>query len=124
MLTIYEIEEIRGVGDKLIKKIIREYGSYEKFEDSIRNYDIEKLMNIQGISQKIALDIIRKIHDNSENEFLKTEQSEKIYDEIITRILDFSNTDYARTRVLLLKPTTDYRNPKNGVRYYRKNQHT
>ncbi len=112
MLTIYEIEEIRGVGDKLIKKIIREYGSYEKFEDSIRNYDIEKLMNIQGISQKIALDIIRKIHDNSENEFLKTEQSEKIYDEIITRILDFSNTDYARTRVLLLKPTTDYKKIK------------
>lgn len=108
VLTIYEIEEIRGVGDKLIKKIIREYGSYEKFEDSVRNYDIEKLMNIQGISQKIALDIIRKIHDNSENEFLKTEQSEKIYDEIINRILDFSNTDYARTRVLLLKPTTDY----------------
>lgn len=112
MLTIYEIEEIRGVGDKLIKKIIREYGSYEKFEDSIRNYDIEKLMNIQGISQKIALDIIRKIHDNSENEFLKTEQSEKIYDEIINRILDFSNTDYARTRVLLLKPTTDYKKIK------------
>ncbi len=112
VLTIYEIEEIRGVGDKLIKKIIREYGSYEKFEDSIRNYDIEKLMNIQGISQKIALDIIRKIHDNSENEFLKTEQSEKIYDEIITRILDFSNTDYARTRVLLLKPTTDYKKIK------------
>ncbi len=112
VLTIYEIEEIRGVGDKLIKKIIREYGSYEKFEDSIRNYDIEKLMNIQGISQKIALDIIRKIHDNSENEFLKTEQSEKIYDEIINRILDFSNTDYARTRVLLLKPTTDYKKIK------------
>ncbi len=112
VLTIYEIEEIRGVGDKLIKKIIRKYGSYEKFEDSIRNYDIEKLMNIQGISQKIALDIIRKIHDNSENEFLKTEQSEKIYDEIITRILDFSNTDYARTRVLLLKPTTDYKKIK------------
>ena len=79
VLTIYEIEEIKGVGDKLIRKIIQKYGSYEKFEESIKNYDIEKLMNIQGISQKIALDIIRKIHKNDNNPFLKTEQSEKIY---------------------------------------------
>ena len=70
VLTIYEIEEIKGVGDKLIRKIIQKYGSYEKFEESIKNYDIEKLMNIQGISQKIALDIIRKIHKNDNNPFL------------------------------------------------------
>lgn len=108
VLTIYEIEEIKGVGDKLIRKIIQKYGSYEKFEESIKNYDIEKLMNIQGISQKIALDIIRKIHKNDNNPFLKTEQSEKIYNEIISKILDFANTDYAKTRVLLLSPTTDY----------------
>ena len=108
VLTIYEIEEIKGVGDKLIRKIIQTYGSYEKFEESIKNYDIEKLMNIQGISQKIALDIIRKIHKNDNNPFLKTEQSEKIYNEIISKILDFANTDYAKTRVLLLSPTTDY----------------
>jgi len=108
VLTIYEIEEIKGVGDKLIKKIIQTYGSYEKFEESIKNYDIEKLMNIPGISQKIALDIIRKIHKNDDNPFLKTEQSEKIYNEIINKILDFANTDYAKTRVLLLSPTTDY----------------
>ncbi len=69
-------------------------------------------MNIQGISQKIALDIIRKIHKNTTNDFIKTEQSEKIYDEIINKILNFTNTDYARTRVLLLKPTTDYQKIK------------
>lgn len=108
VLAIYEIEEIKGVGNKLIKKIIQRYGSYEKFEESIKNYDIEKLMNISGISQKIALDIIRKIHKNDTGEFLKTEQSKKIYDEIINKILDFANTDYARTRVLLLNPTTDH----------------
>ena len=108
VVTIYEIEEIKGVGNKLIKKIIQTYGSYEKFEESIKNYDIEKLMNIQGISQNISLDIIRKIHKNDTSAFLKTEQTKKIYDEIISKILDFANTDYARTRVLLLNPTTDY----------------
>ena len=108
MLTIYEIEEIKGVGSKLVKKIIEKYGSYEKFVESIENYEIDKLMNIQGISQKLALEIVRKIHGNKCNEFLKTEQSEKIYEDIITKMLDFTNTNYARTRILLMTPTTDY----------------
>ena len=108
MLTIYEIEEIKGVGEKLVKKIIQKYGSYEKFEESLENYEIEKLMSIPNLSQKLALEIIRKVLGNKNSDFLKTEQSQKIYDDIINKILTFANTDYARTRVLLLNPTTDY----------------
>lgn len=108
MLKIYEIEEIKGVGNKLVEKIIKNYGSYEEFEESIKNYDLEKLFKIQGISQKVALDIVRKIHGQDNSNFLKTEQSVKIYEDIITRIIEFANTDYARTRILLLNPTTDY----------------
>lgn len=91
-----------------MKKIIKNYGSYEEFEESIKNYDLEKLFKIQGISQKVALDIVRKIHGQDNSNFLKTEQSVKIYEDIITRIIEFTNTDYARTRILLLNPTTDY----------------
>ena len=40
VLTIYEIEEIKGVGEKLVKKIIQKYGSYEKFEESLENYEL------------------------------------------------------------------------------------
>lgn len=107
--TIYEIEEVKGVGEKLVKKIIKTYGSYENFDQSIKNYEIEKLMNIPGLSQNLALEIIRKVLGKRNTDFLKTEQSEKLYDDIITKILDFANTDYARTRVLLLNPTTDYK---------------
>lgn len=108
VLTIYEIEEIKGVGEKLVKKIIQKYGSYEKFEESLENYEIEKLMSIPNLSQKLALEIIRKVLGNKNSDFLKTEQSQKIYNDIISKILPFANTDYARTRVLLLNPTTDY----------------
>lgn len=107
--SIYEIEEIKGVGEKLVKKIIKEYGSYDKFVESIKNYEIDKLMNIQGISQKIALDIIRKIHGNDNNPFLQTKQAQTLYEDIITRILSFANTSYAMTRILLLNPSTDYK---------------
>ncbi|RAP53192.1 MAG: hypothetical protein BZ138_01660 [Methanosphaera sp. rholeuAM270] len=105
---IYEIEEIKGVGDKLIKKIMHEYGNHENFVKSIKNYEIERLMKIPGLSQKLALEIIRKIHGNDNRNFLKTEQSQKIYDDIITKIMEFANTDYSKTRILLLNPTTNY----------------
>ena len=84
---IYEIEEIKGVGNKLVKKIIKEYGSYEEFVKSVENYEIDQLMNIQGISQKLALEIIRKVHNHENSSFLKTEQSKKIYDEEIVKLL-------------------------------------
>ncbi len=74
----------------------------------MKNYDIDKLMNITGLSQKKALEIVRYIHGNKENNFLKTEQSQNIYEDIIKRIIEFANTDYARNRVLLLSPTTNY----------------
>lgn len=65
-------------------------------------------MSISGLSQKKALEIVRYIHGYREDEFLKTEQSQNLYNDIIKRILEFANTDYARNRVLLLTPTTDY----------------
>ena len=108
MLDIFEIEQIKGVGSKLIDKIIQSYGSYDVFVNSVLEYDIDKLMNIQGLSQKKALEIIRFIHGINEDNFIKTQQAQKIYEDIINKILEFTSTDYARNRVLLLNPTTDY----------------
>ena len=111
-LFIEKIEEIKGIGSKIINKIIQTYGSYDNFIESIKNYDIDKLMSISGLSQKKALEIVRYIHGYREDEFLKTEQSQNLYNDIIKRILEFANTDYARNRVLLLTPTTDYQEIK------------
>lgn len=108
MLDIFEIEQIKGVGSKLIDKIIQSYGSYDVFVNSVLEYDIDKLMNIQGLSQKKALEIIRFIQGINEDNFIKTQQAQKIYEDIINKILEFTSTDYARNRVLLLNPTTDY----------------
>lgn len=107
MFNIIDIKEMKGVGDKLINKIIQTYGSYENFQTAMETYDIDKLINIPGLSQKKAIEIVQYMHGNSEK-FLKTEQSRNIYNDIIKRILEFTNTDYARNRILLLNPTTNY----------------
>lgn len=113
MFDIFEIEEIKGVGSKLIEKIIQTYDSYDNFIESINNYDIEKLMNIQGLSQNKALEIVRYIHGNKENTFMKTKQTRQLYDDIINKILEFTNTDYAKNRIMLLTPTTNHEEIEN-----------
>jgi len=108
VFSIYAIEEIKGVGSKIIDKILECYSSYENFEESIRAYEIDKLMSIPGLSRQKALEIARFVLNKHQDEFLKTTQAETIYQDIINRILTFTNTEYARNRVLLLTPTTDY----------------
>ena len=109
MFDIYNIEEIKGVGKKLIDKIIESYGSYDNFCQSIERYDIDTLLNIPGLSNQKALEIVRYMHGDNIDDFLKTEQSKKIYLDIIDRMLSFTSTDYARNRILLLSPTKDYK---------------
>lgn len=108
MFLIYDIEEIKGVGKKLVDKIIESYGSYDNFIESMENYDIDALLNMPGLSTPKALEIVRYVHGDNIDDFLKTEQSKNVYYDIIDRLLTFSNTDYAKNRIMLLTPTTNY----------------
>ncbi len=72
------------------------------------NYDIDKLMNIPGLGQNKALEIVRYVIDGSREKFIKTQQAQSLYEDIIKRMLKFTNTDYATNRILLLSPTTNY----------------
>nr|WP_304124762.1 AAA family ATPase [Methanosphaera cuniculi] len=98
---------MKGVGPKIVDKIITTYGSYDRFLNKIQNYEIDELMNIAGLSQKKALDIIHYIHGTS-NDYIKTPQAEDIYLDIIDRINEFSTTEYAKNRIKLLRPTNNY----------------
>ena len=91
-MKISDIENIKGVGPKITQKIIQTYQDYDNFKESIENYEIDKLMNIQGLSNKKALEIAQYILGYGENNFIKTRQAQKIYDEIIDTILKFANT--------------------------------
>lgn len=106
-MKISDIENIKGVGPKITQKIIQTYQDYDNFKESIENYEIDKLMNIQGLSNKKALEIAQYILGYGENNFIKTRQAQKIYDEIIDTILKFANTTYAKNRIRLMMPTNN-----------------
>jgi len=102
-----ELTEIKGIGKRLAKKIIENFGNEEQLLKAIHNYQINRIAQIEGVSQRMATDIVNHVLGNPAEEFLKTERSHKIYEDIIQRILEYSNTEYGKNRILLINPTKD-----------------
>jgi DNA mismatch repair protein MutS2 len=102
-----DITDIKGVGNKLAYKIINHYGSQEEFLRAARNYEVDRLASIEGLSQRRAVEIINAVLGNPTEEFLKTDRAAQIYDEIINYILYYASTDYSKNRVMLLSPAKD-----------------
>lgn len=102
-----DLTKIKGIGEKLAKKIVDSFGSEEKLITAIKNFEIDKISKIEGVSQSKAIEIINTILGNPKEEFLKTSRAVQIYDDIISRILAYSNTKYGKNRVLLISPTND-----------------
>ena len=99
-----DLRDIKGIGDRLASKIINHFGTQEEFFQAARNYEVYRLANMEGISQRRAVEIINAVLGNPTEEFLKTERAIQIYEEIIHCILRYANTEYAKNRILLLSP--------------------
>lgn len=98
------LQSIKGIGNKLSEKIILNLGGEEELNKVIKELDIERLTSIEGISQRKAIEIMNQLIGNPAQKFLKSERAFQIYEEIIEKILKYSNTNYSRNRILLLAP--------------------
>lgn len=101
------LHNIKGIGDKLSKKILDETGGEENLQKIVNNLELEKLTSIDGISQRKAIEIMSQLLGNPKQEFLKSERAFQIYEEIIEKIIAYSNTEYSKNRILLLSPMKD-----------------
>lgn len=111
------LNDINGVGDKLSEKIIRSVGGHEELDKIVKNLDLEKLIVIEGISQKKAVEIMNQLLNNPAQEFLKNERAIQLYEEVIQKIVSYSNTKYSKNRILLLSPSKDKNTIENRVSF-------
>ncbi len=102
-----DLTKIKGIGEKLAKKIVASFDGEEGLQTAINNFEVDKISKIEGVSQSKAIEIINAALGNPKEEFLKTGRAIQIYDEIIARILKYSNTKYGKNRILLISPTKD-----------------
>jgi DNA mismatch repair protein MutS2 len=102
-----DLTKIKGIGDKLAKKIVDSFGSEEELQAAINNFEVDKISGIEGVSQAKAIEIINAALGNTREEFLKTGQAVQLYDDIIARILKYASTKYGKNKILLISPTQD-----------------
>ena len=114
---LHTLQEIKGIGDKISEKIIRSVGGEEELQKIIDNVDVEKIINIDGISQRKAIQIMNQLLNNDNYEFMKSDRALEIYEDIINKILSYSNTSYSRNRILLLSPSKDENKIKKQVKF-------
>lgn len=110
-----DIRDIRGVGDRLFEKIMAHFGGEEEFLEAVENYEVDRIAGIEGVSQRRAIEIVDVVLGNPREEYLKTERALQIYDDILEKILQFANTQYAKNRILLLGPIKDHKRIKGNV---------
>ena len=101
------LQNIKGIGDKISEKIINGVGGEEELQKIVDNVDVEKIANIEGISQRKAIEIMNQLLNNPEYKFIKSDRALELYEDIIEKILDYSNTSYSKNRILLLSPSKD-----------------
>ncbi len=98
------LQSIKGIGNKLSEKILLNLGGEEELNKVIEEIDLERLTAIEGISQRKAIEIMNQLLGNPAQKFLKSERAFQLYEEIIEKIVKYSNTNYSKNRILLLAP--------------------
>ena len=114
---LHTLQDIKGIGDKLSEKIIRSVGGEEELQKIIENVDVEKIIAIEGISQRKAISIMNQLLNNQNYDFIKSDRAMEIYEDIINKILAYSNTSYSKNRILLLSPSKDMEKIKKQVKF-------
>jgi DNA mismatch repair protein MutS2 len=99
-----DLREIKGIGERQADKILSNFRSEEEFVEAVQNFEVDRISNIEGVSQRKAINIINTLLGNPTKEFLKTDHAVQIYNDIIERILKYSSTNYSKNRVLLMNP--------------------
>ncbi len=114
---LHTLQDIKGIGDKLSEKIVRSVGGEEELQKIIENVDVEKIIAIDGISQRKAISIMNQLLNNQNYDFIKSDRAMEIYEDIINKILAYSNTSYSKNRILLLSPSKDMAKIKKQVKF-------
>lgn len=100
---------IRGLGDGKLNSIITGIGGEERFLQALQEGNVSLISSVEGISQKMAVDIILVHKGIDPGNMLRTESSRQIFASIMEVLRNYMHTEVARNRASLLVPGGDIR---------------
>jgi DNA mismatch repair protein MutS2 len=100
------LSALPGVGERLAKKITDHFGGEHEALTSLRNGDIARVAEIDGVSPKRALSLARMIAGDA-GSFLATKEAERLHKDILAHIQGYASASATRQRMQLLMPVQD-----------------
>lgn len=99
------LEELPGIGPQLAVAIRRKFDGDEAFFQAARELDLTSIQQVEGLSPKRAIDLVRHINGAADADaFLATPAARKVHDDVMRRLLRFATTEHGRNRLRLLAP--------------------
>ncbi len=89
---------------KVYEKLAKSFKTDDELAEALENCEMDRLCQIEGISEKKAVSLILTYHGLDSSAFLKTERAERLYAEIVEELKGYCSTAPARNRMALLVP--------------------
>jgi len=109
------IAEIPGIGEKIIRRLERHFGSEDAIVTAMENLEIDRIAAVEGISERRAVRMVKSFLGDDPGRFLRTEKAVVLYADIIDRVKNFASTQYGRNKISLLHPTMDVVKMRRGM---------
>ena len=95
-----------SISDKLMHKLTVHFGSEEQVFDTLKNGEIDKIAQVQGISTQRALSIARQFMGGATS-FLSTKESVRLYELLIKDLQNYTSTTATKKQIQLMTPLQD-----------------
>ena len=104
-LSIENLSEIPGVGDKVKKILVDHFGSEAVALQVVLDSRVDLVAAVPGIGARQAVNIVKAAFEHqfgaSANMILKTPDVRKIFDSILNIIGGYANTSYAKQKAYI-----------------------
>lgn len=89
---------------KVQEALLRHFKSESSAEAAIAAGDLASLAKVEGLSEKKALDLVRKARGDEADTFAATPQARQILDAVLEKVASHAATPSGRSRIKLLAP--------------------
>ncbi len=107
-LSLERLSDIPGVGEKVKKALVDHFGSEAIALKVITDSRLDLVSAVQGIGDKQAVNIVKSAFEvqfgASANTILRSADARKIFDSVIGIIRGYTNSSYARDKLILYFP--------------------
>lgn len=105
-----KLTDIPGVGARLKDRLVKHYGDENVALKALLKGDMPGLMALRGMSERQAISVVQKAQGMKygvvPNDFLVTNETVEIYNNLMEQIGAFAHTDHARLRMNTFFPSS------------------